>query len=145
MVAPVLGEFWTGYHTRIGLYSRVDFPADPDARLTGVVDFIISRAPQLPHLAAPVAVVFEAKRDNLIDALGQCITAMVGAQRFNRREKNGIEVIYGAVTTGSLWKFLRLEGASVTIDIQEYPLREVDVLLGILTYIVGPVPGIAAA
>jgi hypothetical protein len=146
MVAPVLGDFWAAYHTRIGLYSGVDFPADPDAGLTGLVDFLISRAPQVPHIVAPVAVLFEAKRDNLNDGLGQCIAGMVGAQRFNRREKNAIETVYGGVTTGSLWKFLRLDGSVVTLDLREYALAEVDQILGILTHIVGPVlPGAAAA
>jgi hypothetical protein len=145
MVAPVLGEFWSAYHARIGLYSGVEFPADPDAGLTGVVDFLITRAPQLPHIVAPVAVLFEAKRDNLNDGLGQAIAGMVGAQRFNRRERNGIEIVYGGVTTGSLWKFLRLDGTAVTLDLREYNLSEVDHLLGILTHIVGPVPEPAAA
>jgi hypothetical protein len=145
MVAPVLGEFWSAYHGRIGLYSGADFPADPDAGLTGVVDFLISRSPQVPHVVAPVAVLFEAKRDNINDGLGQCIAGMVGAQRFNRRENNPIPVVYGGVTTGSLWKFLCLEGAVVTLDLREYALAEVDKLLGILAHMVGPVPEPAAA
>lgn len=145
MVAPVLGEFWAGYHGQVGLYSGAEFPADPEAGLTGVVDFLITRAPQLPHIAAPVAVLFEAKRDNLNDGLGQCIAGMAGVQRFNHRHDTVIDPVYGGVTTGSLWRFLRLSGTVVSLDLREYALAEVDKLLGILAHIVGPVPEPAAA
>lgn len=141
MVAPLLGEFWAGYHARIGLYSGVDFPADPDAGLTGPIDFLLTRAPQVPHITAPVAVIVEAKRDNLNDGLGQALAGMVGAWRFNQREGTPAEAVYGAVTTGSLWKFLRLADRTATLDLTEYPLAQADQLLGILTRIVGPVPG----
>ncbi len=94
---------------------------------------------------APVAVVVEAKRDNFESGYGQCIAGMAGAQRFNRREGNGIESVYGAVTTGSLWRFLHLGGPVVTFDLVEYTIAQVDRLLGILTSIVGPAPGAAAA
>lgn len=139
MVAPVLGEFWSGYHARIGLYSGMEFAADPDAGLTGVVDFLITNAPQVPHIVSPVAVLFEAKRDNLNDGLGQCIAAMVGARNFNRREGNDVPIVYGGVTTGSLWKFLRLAGSELTLDLREYSLADVDKILGILTVMVGTV------
>jgi hypothetical protein len=145
MVAPVLAELWSGYHARIGLYSGVEFAADPEAGLTGVVDFMISNAPQVPHIVSPVAVLFEAKRDNLHDGLGQCIASMVGAWRFNQRERNAVPVVYGGMTTGSLWKFLKLIGTEVTLDLREYSLAEVDKILGILAYMVGPVRGTAAA
>lgn len=145
MVAPVLGEFWSWYHAQIGLYSGVDFPAEPDSGLTGVVDFILGKSPQVPHVVAPVAVIFEAKRDNLNDGLGQCIAAMVGAWRFNLREGNDIPIVYGGVTTGSLWKFLKLVESDVTLDMREYSLNEVDRILGILVHMVGSLPPAAAA
>lgn len=145
MVAPVLAEFWAGYHAQIGLYSGVEFSADPEAGLTGVVDFMISNAPQVPHIVSPVAVLFEAKRDNLHDGLGQCIASMVGAWRFNQREGNAVPIVYGGMTTGSLWKFLRLIGSELTLDLREYSLAEVDKILGILAHMVGPVRGTAAA
>ena len=73
------------------------------------------------------------------------IAGMVGALRFNRREGNDIPAVYGGVTTGSLWKFLRLVGDVVTLDLREYALAEVDKILGILRVMVGPVDGAAAA
>ncbi len=145
MVAPIISELWARYGGRIGTYYGVEFNADADAGLNGYCDFLISRAPQQPYIVSPVAVIVEAKRDNLENGYGQCIAGMAGALRFNRREGNGIETVYGAATTGSNWRFLRLSGTVVTLDLMEYTISQVDRLLGILTSIVGPAPGAIAA
>lgn len=145
LVAPIISEFWARYGGRIGAYYGLEFNADPDSGLAGFCDFVISLAPQLPYIVAPVAVIVEAKRDNIENGYGQCIAGMVGAQRFNRREGNGIETVYGASTTGVSWRFLRLSGSVVALDLMEYSFSQVDRLLGILTSIVGPAPGAVAA
>jgi hypothetical protein len=145
MIAPVLFEFWARYRARIGLYSGNEFDADPAAGLNGCCDFILSRSPQEPYVTPPAVVIFEAKRENLNDGLGQCVAGMVGAHRFNLRHHAPADPIHGCVTTGTAWKFLRLSGAAVTIDLTEYTLAQVDRILGILTHMIGPVPQPAAA
>jgi hypothetical protein len=145
MVGPVLGDFWERYHGQLCLIAGAELNADPAAGLTGVCDFIISRGPQRPVTGPPVLLIFEAKRDSIPDGLGQCIAAMVGAQRYNRRHNAPTDPMYGCVTTGSLWRFLRLSGTTVTLDQTEYMITQVDHLLGILTHMVGPVPPSAAA
>lgn len=142
----MLSELWGRANGRINLFSGIEFPADPAAQLTGLVDFLIGLGPQLPRVAAPVVVVFEAKRDNIAEGYGQCIAAMVGAQRFNRRAGTAAETIHGGITTGINWKFLRLTGSAVTIDLSEYTIHQADRLLGILAHMVGlpPVPAAAA-
>lgn len=145
MIAPVLFAFCGRYHARIGLYSGGTFDADPDAGLNGVCDFLLSRSPQQPFITPPAVVIFEAKRDDIIEGLGRCVAGMVGARRFNQRHGAPVDPIYGCVTTGSLWKFLRLAGDGLTIDLPEYHLGQVDRLLGIFTHIIGPVPQPAAA
>jgi len=145
LVAPILSEFWQRYHGQISLFSGVDFQADSTAKLTGYCDFIIARAPQQPEIVSPVMVIFEAKKENVNDGLGQCIAGMVGAQRFNRRGNSPADPIYGCVTSGSVWKFLRLNGTSVVFDLNEYLLSQADNLLGILTHVVGPPPAQPAA
>ncbi len=140
MTALVLGDFWARYAGQISLYSGADFQADPDAGLNGFCDFLLARAPQQPAIQPPVAVIFEAKREDINDGLGQCIAAMVGSQRYNARAGLPAETIYGCVTTGSLWKFLRLTGTDVTFDLTEYPLHDLSHLLGIFTHMIGPVP-----
>jgi hypothetical protein len=145
LVAPLLSELWRRFPRRLNLHSGVEFAADPEERLTGFVDFIVGRGPQLPRISPPVLVAFEAKRDSIADGYGQCIAAMVGAQRYNRRANQPIDPVYGCVTTGSVWKFLRLRDRVVSFDTPEYSIHEIDRLLGILAFITVPAaPAVAA-
>lgn len=145
LIAPVLLDFWWLYQARISLYSGCQFDADADAGLCGYCDFLISRHPQQPYITPPTVVVFEAKRENIIDGFGQAVAGMVGAQRFNRKQNTSIDPVYGCITTGTAWKFLQLAGNTVVIDLDEYEIAQVDSILGILAHMVGPIPQPAAA
>ncbi len=76
--------------------------------------------------------IVEAKNEDIKGGLGQCAAAMLAAQLFNQQEGNDIKTVYGAVTTGDIWKFLKLSGSDVFIDLNNYYIREVDKILGIL-------------
>jgi hypothetical protein len=67
---------------------------------------------------------------------GQCVAEMVAAQLFNKNEGHELPIIYGCVTSGKFWQFLKLEGKAVTIDPQEYYVDPVDRILGILKWMV---------
>ena len=56
-------------------------------------------------ITAPVIIIVEAKNENIIRGLGQCVASMVGAQFFDQRADNPVKVIYGAVTTGKIGSF----------------------------------------
>ena len=56
----------------------------------------------------PVVVVIEAKQENIKLGLGQCAATMVAAQRFNAQRALDIPTVYGSVTTGTAWRFLKL-------------------------------------
>jgi len=58
---------------------------------------------------------------------------MVAAQLFNQRNGELIESIYGAVTTGTDWKFLKLIDQTILIDKRDYFINEVSKILGILS------------
>jgi hypothetical protein len=64
-----------------------------------------------------------------------CIAKMIAAQRFNEMNGSAIRSIYGTVTTGSNWRFLQLQGTTVSVDLADYPIPPVDRVLGILTYL----------
>jgi hypothetical protein len=145
MVGPVLGDVWERYAGQLCLNAGVEFDGDPTAKLTGYCDFIVSRGPQRAVVGPPVLLIFEAKRDSIPGGMGQCIAGMVGARRYNLRHNAPADPIHGCVTTGSLWKFVRLNNTEVTTDITEYQIAQVDKLLGILTHIAGPVPSPVAA
>jgi hypothetical protein len=145
IVGPVLADFWSRFAGRINLLAGVEFPADPEAGLTGFVDFMLCRGPQRFTVSTPVLLIFEAKRDSIPDGLGQAIAGMVGAQRYNRRDGHPVDPLYGCVTTGSLWRFLRLSDTTVTVDRIEYTLDRVEKILGILTHMATAAGGVLAA
>ena len=140
LIAPLLADFWERYRGQIGVYSGVAFSADPDADLNGLCDFLISRAPQQTSVTPPAVVIVEAKNENIAGGLGQCVSAMVGAQRWNRRAGTPVEVVYGCSTTGTAWRFLTMANRRVVVDLVEYQLHDVAQLLGILTHMIGPIP-----
>lgn len=73
----------------------------------------------------------EAKKEDINGGLGQCIAEMVAAQIFNK--KHGDErTVYGTVTTGTNWVFLKLDGQTVAIDLAEYSINNPAKILGIL-------------
>jgi hypothetical protein len=136
IIAPVLAELRKLANYRISLFSGVNFTVEPENGLNGVCDFIISRSPEQLYITAPILIIIEAKNENINAGMGQCIAAMVATQIFNTEAKNSIPAIYGVVTTGSLWKFLKLEGTNVQTDPQEYYFRDLSKILGILLYMV---------
>src|SRR5437868_8227749 len=117
LVAPLLAEVWGRSAHRISLYSGVEFNVDEAAGLNGVCDFLLGQSPQLYYVEAPVVAVVEAKKDSIPEGLGQCAAEMVAVQRFNQKANQPRDPVYGCVTTGSLWRFLRLSGKLLDIDL----------------------------
>ena len=64
--------------------------------------------------------------------LGQCAAEMVAIQLFNEKDGKPTPVVHGAVTSGSNWRFLRLQGKALFIDVKEYFLDDLARILGIL-------------
>jgi hypothetical protein len=137
IIAPILLALRKLARPRISLFSGTDFTVAPEHGLTGFCDYIVARAHQQLFITAPVLMIFEAKNENIKAGLAQCLAAMLAAQIFNVRAGKEIETIYGAVTTGSNWKFLHLIGQTAVIDQREYYLSELDKVLGVLLHIVG--------
>ncbi len=133
IIAPILVEVRRQFESQVSLFSGVEFNVDATLGLNGVCDFILSVSPEQLMVSAPVLTIVEAKKENLNGGLGQCIAEMFAAQRFNERERNPIVIIYGAVTTGNLWKFLRLDNGQVEIDLTEYSINQIGKILGILS------------
>ena len=135
IVAPILVEVRKIFDRKISLFSGADFTVDRERGLNGRCDFLISHSPRQFDIFAPVAILVEAKNDNIKTGIPQCIAEMIAAQIFNSRHQRNIPAIYGGVTTGSIWKFLKLCDRIVSIEGKEHYLNELEQLLGIFTYI----------
>jgi len=132
IIAPILVDLRRQLQERVNLFSGIEFDVDKDKGLNGLCDFIISESPEQLFVSAPVITLVEAKKENIMAGLGQCVAEMLAAQIFNEREGNNIPVVYGAVTSGTNWKFLKLDGKVIEIDLSEYYLKDVNKILGIL-------------
>ncbi len=136
LIAPVLLELrrWAG--ERLGLFSGVTLDGDAAKGLSGICDFLLTISGRQLIVSSPIITVVAAKNDNLLSGLGQCIASMVAARMVNERENQPGRVVFGAVTTGSAWKFLRLEHTNLTIDRREYVIENAGKIFGIFKQIV---------
>jgi hypothetical protein len=135
IIAPILIAVRKYLNNQISLFSGIDFTVDSAQGLNGNCDFIISRSPELLILNAPVVTIVEAKKENINAGLGQCVAEMLAAKLFNEREGNNIKTIYGTVTTGTNWKFLKLIEQVIEIDLSEYYINDIGKIIGILSNI----------
>jgi hypothetical protein len=129
IVAPILSEIWY-INQNFKPLSGLTFNVDASRGLKGVADFLISNDPNAQELDSPIMCVFEAKNDAIEDWYGQCGAEMYAARIFNERKGNNIKIIYGAVTNGFTWQFLKLEGQTLFIDSQRYGTANLPQLLG---------------
>ncbi|BAZ16628.1 hypothetical protein NIES4071_85060 [Calothrix sp. NIES-4071] len=132
IITPILLEIRRLFKNKIGYFSGNTFNIDASKGLTGACDFILSASNNQSLITAPVLTLVEAKDNDISIGLGQCVAQMVGAQIFNARKGAEQKIIYGAVSTGTNWKFLTLEGNLVKIDLTEYFINQIDKILGIL-------------
>jgi hypothetical protein len=54
----------------------------------------------------------------------------------NQAASTPVPTVYGAVTTGTAWKFLQLQGTALTLGLAEHHVESVGKILGILGHIV---------
>jgi hypothetical protein len=136
IIAPVLIEVRWLCGCAVGLFSGVALDVDPTKGLSGVCDFLLTKPARQFILSAPVVTVVGGRNDNLRNGLGQCIATTYAATLYNQRAESPVAAVCGVVTTGSAWKFLRLEGTTVTLDLKEYYIDNLEKLVGVLTSIV---------
>lgn len=136
IIAPVLLEVRRQLKGAVGLFSGTELTVDPARGLTGFCDFLISRSPEQLTIEAPVVAIVEAKNENMRAGISQCLAEMIAAQVFNEARGRAGSATYGAVTTGSNWLFLRLQGRHAQIDLTEYYLGDVGRIVGILVAMV---------
>ncbi len=134
LIAPILVEAREALGERISFFSGVSFNVDRKSGLHGFCDFIISQDPLVLEIKAPVIALVEAKREDLASGVPQCLAEMIAAQKFNEKRGKPRKTIFGVLTSGTNWRFLQLEGTQATLDLREYPITEIEKILGVLVY-----------
>lgn len=132
IVTPILLEIYRRFSPNLSLFSGVALSVDATQGLNGECDFILSASTNQLEVSAPVLTIVEAKNNDIKSGLGQCAAQLVGAQRFNESQQK-TTIVYGAVTTGAAWRFMRLQSSQLEVDLTEYfvPLQ-IATVLGIL-------------
>jgi len=126
LVSPILQEIKLNNRKTIELFSGERLVADKSKGLTGECDFLFAKS------------ITEAKRGDIDNpnSLAQAAAQLIGARIFNQKQDTIIDTIYGACTSGHEWIFLKLEGKTITIDKNRYPIANLSKLLGVLQYII---------
>jgi hypothetical protein len=136
IIINILLEIKEKFSDKISLFSGIDFNVDKEKGLTGFCDFIFSNSPEQLYLDSPVITITEAKNENIISGLGQCIAEMYASQIYNEKEGYDLSSVYGGVTTGDEWKFVKLIKDTAYIDADNYYINDIEKIVGILTEMV---------
>jgi hypothetical protein len=131
IVSPVLLDTRRLSHNSFTIYSGQRLDVMPEKGLVGECDFILGASPTVPMLQSPLVTIVEAKKNDIEAGLGQCVAQMVGARIFHERAGSDVGPIFGCVTTGENWQFLRLDESVVRIDRTRYYIVNVGLLLAV--------------
>ena len=129
LVVPILLACQEQGPGAVAIYSGQRLDVDAARGLVGECDFILSATPPLPGLRAPLVTIVEAKKNDIEGGIWQCIAQMVGARLFNERAGRPIEEVFGCVTNGEIWQFLRLAGSVAQIDRVRHYIDDVGSIL----------------
>ena len=137
IVVPVLLACQDLSPEPISIYSGQRLDVDPVRGLIGECDFILAATAPVPALRAPLMIIVEAKKNDVEGGVWQCIAQMVGARVFNERAGRAPAPVYGCVTNGEAWQFLRLADQLAAIDVRRYYIDNVGGILAVFRWIVG--------
>ncbi len=139
IVSPILLEVVKSYSTQITLFSGENIDIQPENDLSGECDFFFGLHPPKPFIDTPIISLTEAKDEDMELGIGQCAAQMYGARLFNEADGKNIPVIYGCVTNGLEWQFLKLYNNCFYVDKKVY--TDLSEVLGvwhtILTFYLG--------
>ncbi len=136
IITPILVEIAQRSNGKFTVLSGERMDVDSSRGLAGECDYIFNTFSVRQVLTEPVFALVEAKKGDIDEGLGQCLAQMIGAKELNQAKDKPIPAIYGCVTNGEIWQFLKLEQDTITIDYDRYYLSEINKLLGIFQYII---------
>ena len=136
IVKPILVELLKLNDKFFSIHSGDQLIADKERGLVGECDFILARNVGTYDIRTPIITIVEAKKHDLEAGTSQCAAQLIGAREYNKIYENPMDILYGCVTNGKLWQFLKLEDNIIWVDEEEYALEPLPKLLGILQSII---------
>lgn len=135
IVFPILVELRHRNQNFFTIYSGDNLNVDNAQGLNGECDFILAKDVGSFSINYPIFQIVEAKKNDIEVGVPQCAAQLVGAKFFNEKKGIKIDHIYGCVTTGNEWLFLRID-SELTIDSRIYYLNELNELLAVFQQII---------
>lgn len=133
IITPILKDVVKITKNLVSIFVGKTFNIDTSRDLVGQPDYILGGR-VMDVVTAPVVIVAEAKNGDLNKGFAQCMAEMIAAQIFN--ERKGVQkTIYGVVSGGDLWAFMKLEGNKFSVEQDKYQFRgneEAEILVGII-------------
>ena len=138
IIAPILNELHENNEDVFSVYSGFNFNVDAEKGLQGFCDFLLAKPPLNIVPDTPIIAVVEAKLNDVITAaVPQCAAEMYATRLWNEKYNQVPQPIYGIITTGNNWLFLRfIEGMTIEIDINQYSLLQIENVLGVWQHII---------
>lgn len=145
IVAPILMTCRTVIGHDLRIFSGATLDVDAAQGLNGECDFILARGESSYVFRTPLMVILEAKKHDIEEGLGQCAAQMLAARIYNEKEGKPVPCVYGCVTNGDSWQFIKLAGDELDIHPQRIPIQELGTILWFLVQCVREVDREAAA
>ncbi|NEN95391.1 MAG: hypothetical protein F6K50_07585 [Moorea sp. SIO3I7] len=130
LIAPLILEIAKLLPVKV----NVEYPLDINDQLGGALDYLLKSSQNL--------IIIEAKKKDIDGGFNQLAAELIALDKYE--ESESIEVLYGAVTLGDIWKFGTLDRKrkhiAKTIQSQTIP-RDTEEIFSILIGILSLKPG----
>ncbi len=136
LVSPILTEIKVDNKIHITLFSGEQLNVDRKRNLNGEIDFFFAKTTHALAKKAPILCIVEAKIGLIDTGIPQAAAQLYAARLKNEQEGSNIRIIYGAVTDGKTWRFLKLEDQILYTDLSILYLDNLPLLLGTLQWII---------
>lgn len=136
IVYPVLSELQYECQYRFDIYSGTSLNVDVEKGLWGLCDFILTPPRSMDEPDAPIFMIVKVEHEGIEKGLGPCAAQLVGSQSFNQQKGLPNQEVYGCVTTGEVWQFMRLRGKELTQDKQRFYLTDIETIIQMLKRVV---------
>jgi len=136
LIYPIIAETQEQSNFSFKFFSGENVNFNEEKGLKGELDFAFSKK-KTSYLESPIFHLVEAKQGDITKHWGQIAAQMVGAKEENAKEGNHLEAIFGCISTGEYWHFIKLENDTFYIDKKHFSIYwELEKILGIFQYIV---------
>ncbi len=135
LVSPILIEIQLR-NEGIVLFSGEQLNVDRNRNLNGEIDFLFTKNTNHLSIKSPILCITEAKIGLIDKGIPQAAAQMYGVRLFNEKEGKPLKTVYGAVTDGKTWRFLKLENNIFYTDLEVLYLDNLPLLLGTLQWVI---------